>query len=425
MQWILLALSFASVALLAYLALRRDRSDAGATLVQQLDEAQRRGSADYQAALQRATVLLLERMKEADAALQAGLIERLAQGSESLSTRVSASLREGREELAKGLVVTTATLERKFAELAAATEKKLAEIRGEVEKKLGETVAANQKSFEGMATQLQALEKTAGQMVELSKGVNDLNVLLKTPRARGAFGEMTLEQMLADLFGDQTDLYEVQYTFPGGERVDAVVKVREQLLCVDAKFPLDNARPLLEPGADEETRRQALRAFRRDVINQARRIRDLYIRPPTTLDMAFMFVPAESVYYQVLSDPELHQELLALHVIPASPNSFYAYLKALAYALRGLKLEQHAEVIRRQVAQLGTEFQTFGEDFRLLGKHLKAAHAKYSESDESMAGFRRVVESIVRADQGEALPTAVGDEPAPLVLTDPPREIPA
>lgn len=417
MDWILLVVALASLAVLLWLLRGVQRAGAGLaeTLLPRLDEAQRRAGDQYQGALRDAIAQLVRQSGDADGRLRADLVEEIAKGigetRAGLTDRLATSLREGREEMSRGLAATTQTLERKFAELLTATQERLTAIRGEVETKLGETVAANQKSFEGMATQLAALHESAGQMVELSKGVRDLSDVLRSPTARGAFGEMTLKQMLSDLFGDQTDLFETQFAI-GNERVDAAIRVNEQWLCVDAKFPLENARRLMDASLPEAERGAAQKAFRRDVLAQAGSIRDLYIRPPLTMDVAFMFVPSEAIYQLLLSDGEIHQRMLAMHVVPTSPNSFYAYLRALAFALRGLKLERHAEEIRGQVARLGKEFADFTEGYRLVGKHLKNAARSYEDADQSIVQVRRAIEQIVRVEPGASTMPLL-DRPAP------------
>ena len=115
-----------------------------------------------------------------------------------------------------------------------------------------------------------------GQVVLLSRDINQLNVLLTQPKARGAFGELTLSRMLSDLFGSHTEMFELQYQMEWGERADAAIFVRpdrSQFVCVDAKFPMANAQPLLEGEVDEAVRKDYEKAFARDVLLQAESIR--------------------------------------------------------------------------------------------------------------------------------------------------------
>ena len=263
-----------------------------------------------------------------------------------LERSVTDALRASSADLARAQADASARIRQEVSEnllkglddISRRIEERVVEIRKEVARELTETADRNLKGFDQVAGHLKELSAATGQVVLLSRGINELNVLLTQPKARGAFGELTLSQMLADLFGDHAEMFELQYLMDGGERADAAVFVRpdkSQFVCVDSKFPMANAQPLLEGDPDEGQRREFEKAFARDVLAQAESIRAKYVRPPKTLDFAFLFVPAESVYYLVLRNRSLHEQLLRMAVVPASPNSFYAYLQALAFAFWG------------------------------------------------------------------------------------------
>lgn len=270
-------------------------------------------------------------------------------------------------------------------------------LRGEVDRKLAEGVAQNLQNFSVVADKLGKLHEATGQIVSLSQGVNDLNVILKTPQGRGAFGEMTLEQMLGDLFGEHAELFETQHVIEGGEKADAVIFLRpdrSQMLCVDAKFPLANAAPLIQGQGTPEIEK----AFAADVKARADEIRRKYIKPPKTLDFAFMFVPSEAVYYQLLKNAKLHQDLLRQRVLPTSPNAFYAYLQALSLAFRGVKIEQKTVEIQKAIVQIAKDFMSFATDYDRLGKKLDDAQKAYGDTTLDIANFRKRVEKLKIGD---------------------------
>lgn len=282
-------------------------------------------------------------------------------------------------------------------------EERLAEIRGEVTRELSETADRNLKGFDQVAGHLKELSAATGQVVLLSRDINQLNVLLTQPKARGAFGELTLSQMLSDLFGDHAEMFELQYLMDGGEKADAAIFVRpdrSQFVCVDAKFPMANAQPLLEGEIDDAQKKEYEKAFARDVLLQAESIRSKYIRPPMTLDFAFLFVPAESVYYLVLRNRSLHEQLLRLQVVPTSPNGFYAYLQALAFAFRGFRIEQKTKEIQGLLERVGKDFERFADNFRIFGRHLDNAQAKYMESVRDVERFRARIGAL-KSGEGE------------------------
>lgn len=344
---------------------------------------------------------LVERIAQSSGDLREKVVERLASGFDGVGRRINDDLMRGRQEQLGSLDKAIAGLQQRFEQLQQATQVKLTEIRGEVEKKLGETVDANLKNFSAVAEKLTQLHEAAGQMVSLSKNVGELKTILQSPKARGAFGELTLEQMLSELFGTDTEIYATQYEMDGRERADAVIFIepgRKCCVCIDAKFPLTNAQPLLDGHLDEADARKCEKDFARDVMARAQEIASKYIRPPGTLDFAFMFVPAESVYYLLLRNSELHQQLLAMHVVPTSPNSFYAYLRGMAYAFRTRKLQHEARNVMTLIEQIGKDFGIFAEDFRILGKHLSSAKSKWDEASQDMNRFSDRISGVKRID---------------------------
>jgi DNA recombination protein RmuC len=326
------------------------------------------------------------------------------QKTNHLTAALNDSLAKSRGELTLGLRQATQNLDLKFAELRKVTETKLLEIRGEVETKLTSTVQNNMKHFANVTEQLSKLNEATGQIVTLSKGVNDLNVLLQTPNARGAFGELTLQQMLADVFGDYTDMFALQYALDDNVRADAAIYIgldRKQVLCIDSKFPLANAKPLMDNNFEPSQANGFEKAFARDVMERAKEIREKYISPPKTMDFAMMFVPAESIFYLLLRNRKVHEDLLRMRVIPVSPNSFYAYLQALAHGYRGLKIQQKAEELQKAIGQIGRDFERFADDYRLVGKHLTNAASKYQDTQQDIDRFTRRIDGLKLAESGD------------------------
>lgn len=334
---------------------------------------------------------------------------------EQMERGFSDALRSSAADLARAQADAAARIRQEVSEsilrgmgdVSKRIEEKIVEIRGEMTRELAATADRNIKGFDQVAAHLKELSAATGQMVLLSRDIGHLNVLLTQPKARGAFGELTLQRMLEDLLGDHAELFEIQSAVEWGERPDAVIFVRpdrSQFVCVDAKFPMANAQPLLSGEGDEASRRDAEKLFARDVLAQAQSIAAKYIRPPKTLDFAFMFVPAESVYYLLLRNRALHEQLLRLQVVPASPNNFYAYLQALAFAFRGFRIEQKTKEIQGLLDRLGKDFERFADNFRLFGRHLENAQTKYVESIRDVERFRARIGAL-RSGEGE-LPEA-------------------
>ena len=260
---------------------------------------------------------------------------------------------------------------------------------------------SSQQSAGQTATQiverLGKLDGTAAQMLQKAADLGRLEQALRPPKARGGVGEMLLANLLRDML--PADAYRLQHTFRSGERVDAVVRV-DKLVSVDAKFPLDNFERLAN--AEEEGERELHeKAFARDVKGHIDAIASKYIRPAEgTFDFAFMYLPSESVYYELVCGKTgaLSGYAHGKRVIPVSPSTFHAYLLMVTQGLRALQIERHAQDVMAFCAQIGKDFERFRGDFEVVGKHLGNAQSKYAEAASRLT---RLETSLERATEWE------------------------
>jgi DNA recombination protein RmuC len=259
-----------------------------------------------------------------------------------------------------------------------------------------------QQSAGQTATQIaEKLERVQGATVQVLARANDLARLeqaLRPPKARGGFGELLLGNLLRDML--PADAYSLQYGFKSGERVDAVIKV-DRLVPVDAKFPLDNFSRLVETDDEAESALHG-KAFERDVKIHVDAISAKYIRPAEgTYDFALMYLPSESVYYEVVCSKSetLYRYALTKRVFPVSPTTFHAYLHVIALGLKGLQIEQHAQDVMAYCSGLAKDFDRFRAEFDTLGKHLGNAQTKYSEADRRLGGLSRDLERATDWEQ--------------------------
>ncbi len=246
-----------------------------------------------------------------------------------------------------------------------------AQVVGEVQRGLGE------------------LREATARVYEVGRDVASLQDILRAPKLRGGLGELWLADLLSQVL--PVEHYTLQHTFRSGERVDAVVRLGQGLVPVDAKFPLEDFRRLLQ-ATDDEERQRSRRAFIARVKKHVDDIAAKYIVPDEgTYDFALMYIPAENVYYEtIVRDEELGGErslsshALERKVIPVSPSCFYAYLQAIVLGLRGLRIEDHARDVLAQLARLGGELGRFREEFRVLGKHLTNAAQTHAAADRRL-----------------------------------------
>ncbi len=262
------------------------------------------------------------------------------------------------------------------------------------------------------------LEESSKQIYALGEGLQELRDVLKSPKLRGNMGEFFLEDLLRQILPQ--DHYSTQHSFRSGETVDAVIRIGDSLVSVDSKFPLESFVRLVQlPEADVEARKREKRAFVAAIKKHADSIAKKYILPSEhTFDFALMYVPAENVYYETIIRDEgageegsLYSYLLSKKVIPVSPNSLYAYLQVIVLGLRGLKVEQHAQTIAREMQRLAGELGRFRDEYSVLGRHLRNAGGSYEEGGKRLEKFHGRLASLEAHDEPAALPpTREADE---------------
>jgi DNA recombination protein RmuC len=288
----------------------------------------------------------------------------------------------------------------------------------------GETVSKNlQDSTAQMNTRLDRaaqvvgdLREKVGQIHEVGRAAAELVNILRAPKLRGGMGELFLGDLLAQILPPEH--FRLQHRFKSGEAVDAAIQIGHKFVPVDAKFPLENFRRVLDAGTDAE-RNTARKQFLRDVKKHVDAIAGKYILPDEgTYDFALMYVPAENVYYETIikddaagDERPLFSYALSKRVIPVSPNSFYAYLQTVLLGLRGMKVEERAQEILSMLARLRGDFDKLQENFRVLGKHLTNAAGSYSETEKTLTRFDAKLGQIEQPQltAGEEKPAALSD----------------
>ena len=307
-----------------------------------------------------------------------------------------------------GLIVLFAALaagglwlvDRRLGALAASVDRRLDGLDGRL--------LASQQSAGQTATQivekLGRLDGTAAQMLARANDLSKLEQALRPPKARGGFGELLLENLLRDRL--PATAYAMQHGFNTGERVDAVVRVG-RLIPVDSKFPLDNFQRMANAAGDDERLLYA-RGFARDVKSKIDDIANKYIRPDEgTFDFAFMYVPVESVYYELACNPDsgLLEYANERRVFPVSPNTFTAYLQLIVFGMRSMQVEERAHEVMAYVAGLGVDFARFKEDFDLVGKHLGHAQTTYAKADKRLDKLESKLDRAIEDEDATELAT--------------------
>ncbi|MDR7520847.1 MAG: DNA recombination protein RmuC [Armatimonadota bacterium] len=369
------------------------------------------------AAATAASLLVARRRAGPEAALLV-----MQQQIDALRGQVGQSL----EGTARALAERTDALQAQMTSRLDEVTRTVAEALHRVNESLGQRLDANlqivgQRFSEtaGMVTnvheKLKDLEEAASRIFEVGRDLASLQEILQPPKLRGGVGELLLENLLRDRLPPAH--YEMQYTFSNGTRVDAVIRVGDRLVPIDSKFPLDGFQAMLRATSEEE-RARARREFIRQVQGHIRVIAEKYILPSEgTYDFALMYIPAEHVYYEaVVRDNEaggLYTHAMERRVIPVSPTTFYAYLVALVYGLKGLQVEKQAAEIRAGLAQLATGFDRIREPLEKLGEQLRRAQKNFDDASKALERFGDRLQDLSGVPLAEPHPQALppGDSP--------------
>jgi DNA recombination protein RmuC len=329
---------------------------------------------------------------------------------ESLRGQLTESMQRGQESVNLQLGVITSQVNNQLGQVTTQVNNQLGQVTTQLQKSTGDLNAR----LDNAARVVQEVSKSLGGLNEATKKVFDvgkdiasLQEILRSPKLRGGLGELFLGDLLAQIFPPA--YYSLQHRFRSGEAVDAVIRLGDNLVPVDAKFPLENFRRVVETGEDEQ--KAAKRKFIADVKKHIDAIAGKYILPDEgTFDFALMYIPAENVYYElIIKDDAVDTEKALINyaftkrVIPVSPNSFYAYLQTILLGLKGLHIEEQAQDILKSLARLAGDFRKFQEEFDLVGKHLSNTKARYDEADKRLERFGDRLQALSGAEANPAL----------------------
>jgi len=260
----------------------------------------------------------------------------------------------------------------------------LNEITRTLDAKLGESTKILQSQFgesariiRDVTEKLVKLDETNRQVVNFADQLQSLQDILKNPKQRGVLGEYYLETLLKNVLPPGS--YQMQYEFKDGTIVDAVVFVRDKKIPVDSKFSLENYNRLVEE-RDAVERERLEKLFKADLKNRIDETAK-YVKPAEdTMDFAFMFIPHEAIYYDLLvaqvgavkvnTRDLIEYAFKEKHVIIVSPTSFLAYLQTVLQGLKALQIEESAKEIRKNVELLGKHLSSYEEYMKKMGSQL-------------------------------------------------------
>ena len=292
--------------------------------------------------------------------------------------------------------------------------KSLEGVTGALQKGVTDSAAIAAQAQTAMAGELKNSRETLGQIQQqlgavqqagnqMSQTALTLQNILGGAKSRGSLGEVALERLLEDAL--PRERYQMQYRFSSGENADAVIFLRDKLLPIDSKFPLDAFRRITEQGATPTSQLadEARRAFATAVKGHADSISKKYVLPSEgTLGIALMFVPSENVYYELLMTSDAKAQPLdeycrSRNVVAVSPNTLYAHLQVILMGLQGMQIEENAKQLHASLAGMQKQMENFTEFFEKLGMHLKNAQQSYGEADKRFEKAQSTLEDMLGA----------------------------
>ena len=319
---------------------------------------------------------------------------------------VLARLNEMKSQSSVELIKADVTeLSRTIAQLNQSVGDKLERSQQATQQSVQKQLSESAKLVTDVTQRLAKLDETNRRVVDVADELKTLQNVLANPKQRGVFGEFYLESVLDNVLSAKQ--YQMQYRFQDGEIVDAVVFLdKGQILPIDSKFSLENYNRMLN--AKDKTEREAW--LNKVKIDLKHRIDETskYIRPrENTMDFAFMFIPSESLYYDLLinnvgsggsSRDLIEYAFRDRRVIIVSPTSFLAYLQTVLQGLRSLQIEEQAKDIQVRVGQLGVHIKKFDELMSKMGKSLSATVGHYNNSYKELG---KIDKDVIKIAGGE------------------------
>src|SRR5260221_13365785 len=242
------------------------------------------------------------------------------------------------------------------------------------------------------ATQvISQVQRNIGEMSEIGRSMKDLQEFLQSPKLRGNIGEQVLKELLGQSLPKNS--FNLQYEFKSGVKVDAAIKTSGGIIPIDSKFPMENFRKMMKD-------KVYAKDFERDVRKHIDDIAKKYILTDEgTIDYALMYIPSESVYYEIANNQDLFEYSNKMRVLPVSPTTFYAYMRAILMSFEGQKIEQKAKEILSALRAVKRDYEKTENELGILQKHLNSAYNKMGDVFNSFGRLGNKINATHELDE--------------------------
>ncbi len=314
-------------------------------------------------------------------------------------------------EMVKGDMVE---LSRSITQLQSNMTQQLTQSSSSVQHSLQKQLSESARLVADVTQRLTKLDETNKRVVDVADELKTLQNVLSNPKQRGVFGEFYLESVLENVL--PVGQYQMQYKFRDGETVDAVIFLEKgQVLPIDSKFSLENYNRMIQAETKDE-RDRLLQKVKVDLKNRIDETSKYIRRSEKTMDFAFMFIPSESLYYDLLinnvgqggsSRDLIEYAFRDKRVIIVSPTSFMAYLQTVLQGLRSLQIEEQAKDIQERVGKLGTHIAKFETFMQKLGSSLSTTVNHYNSAHKELAKVDKDIVKIADHSDKHVEPLAI------------------
>ncbi len=273
-----------------------------------------------------------------------------------------------------------------------------------VDQKLTKNMQMFNTRLDKAAEVISRVQKNIGEFSEIGRSMKDLQDFLSSPKMRGNIGEQILNDLLKQNFPSES--YSLQFTFKNGTKVDAVLKTSNGLIPIDAKFPMENFRKMLNEASDIE-KKKFKKLFLSDVKKHIIDISKKYIlAEENTVDYAIMYIPSEAIYYEIINDSDLFDFSGAQRVLPVSPMSFFAYMKAILMSFEGIKIQSKAKEILEILRSIKKDYEKIDSSWSVLTKHMTNAYNQVSQVSKNLMNLGQKISStkmLTSSDKSDKL----------------------
>ena len=321
---------------------------------------------------------------------EANITERLGK----VETTVIKELGEFKSDISK-------STQDNFNYLSDKMDQRLRMMNDKVNERLDENFDKTNKTFNNVLERLSKIDEAQKKIDTLSTDIISLQNVLTDKKSRGTFGEVNLYHIMANVFGENNQIYQMQYSFDNNTTVDCVLFAPEPLgtIGIDSKFPLENYERMVDKNNSAEIRKQATKDFVSDVKKHIDAISSKYIIPNVTTDQAIMFLPAEAIFAEINAyHTELIEYAYKKRVWITSPTTLISTLTTIEVIVKNMERDKYAKVIQKELNLLNEEFLRYKERWDRLSNHIDTVSKDVKELHTTSEKIAKRFDSINKVE---------------------------